>query len=103
VVQIVTDSAARCKAAADKLLIEFPTITWTPCTAHQTDVLLTSIDKLPCVKPLIDSAKSRLTFCAPITSLMHYTGSMLCKLVVANLARAWSSSRQERYGLRQAT
>jgi hypothetical protein len=59
VVQIVTDAAARCKAAAEKLSIECPPITWTPCTAHQTDVLLTSIDKLPCVKPLIDSAKSR--------------------------------------------
>lgn len=45
VVQIVTDSAASCKAAGGLITEQYPHITWTACASHVLDLLLEDIGK----------------------------------------------------------
>ena len=43
VVQIVTNSAAACKAASALVTKDYPHITWTACASHLLDMLLEDI------------------------------------------------------------
>jgi selenocysteine lyase/cysteine desulfurase len=62
VIQIITDSAAACKAAGRLVEEQFPHITWTPCTAHCLDLLLEDIGKLPWAKDLLREGKDIVQF-----------------------------------------
>jgi hypothetical protein len=62
VIQVVSDSAAACKAAGALVVARFPHITWTPCTAHCLDLLLEDIGSLAWAKDTIKEAKSLVHF-----------------------------------------
>lgn len=62
VIQIITDSAAACKAAGRLVEEQFPHITWTPCTAHCLDLLLEDIGKLSWAKDLLREGKDVVQF-----------------------------------------
>ncbi|KAH7421733.1 hypothetical protein KP509_13G073300 [Ceratopteris richardii] len=62
VVQVVTDNASNCKRMGELLEREFPTIVWTPCTAHCLDLLFEDIGKLSWLEPIVRDAKRITTF-----------------------------------------
>lgn len=62
VTQIVSDSAAACKAAGALVSAHFPHITWTPCTAHCLDLLLEDIGSMVWAKDTIREAKDLVHF-----------------------------------------
>lgn len=45
VIQVITDSAAACKAAGKLITERYPHITWTACASHVLDLLLEDIGK----------------------------------------------------------
>lgn len=62
VIQVVTDSAAVCKAAGRLVEKEFPWITWTPCTPHCLDLLLEDMGKLSWAAEVVSEAKAVVKF-----------------------------------------
>jgi hypothetical protein len=62
VTQVVSDSAAACKAAGTLVAARFPHITWTPCTAHCLDLLLEDIGSLAWAKDTLKEAKGLVHF-----------------------------------------
>ncbi|KAH7447480.1 hypothetical protein KP509_01G108600 [Ceratopteris richardii] len=62
VVQVVTDNASNCKRMGELLEREFPTIVWTPCTAHCLGLLFKDIGKLSWLEPIVRDAKRITTF-----------------------------------------
>jgi hypothetical protein len=60
--QVITDSAASCKAAGRIIEERYPHITWTPCTPHCLDLLLEDFGKLDWVSTVIADAKTVLKF-----------------------------------------
>ncbi|KAH7315864.1 hypothetical protein KP509_21G068500 [Ceratopteris richardii] len=62
VVQVVTDNASNCKRMGELLEREFPTIVWTPCTAHCLDLLFEDIGKLSWLEPIVRDDKRITTF-----------------------------------------
>ena len=61
VVQIVMDSAASC-VAAGKLVVKFPGIVCSPCTAHCLDLLLEDIGKLQWIRAVIHQGHEIVKF-----------------------------------------
>jgi hypothetical protein len=61
-IQVVTDSAAVCKAAGRLVEQEFSWITWTPCTPHCLDMLLEDVGKLPWAAEVVAEAKAVVKF-----------------------------------------
>jgi hypothetical protein len=57
VVQIVTDSAANCKAAGALLETEYPHLTWSPCAAHILDLCMEDIGRLKVVSDVVEVGK----------------------------------------------
>jgi hypothetical protein len=62
VIQVVTDSAAICKAASKLVEQEFSWITWTPCTPHCLDLLLEDVGKLPWAAEVVVEGKVVVKF-----------------------------------------
>ncbi|KAL0044310.1 hypothetical protein WJX82_010899 [Trebouxia sp. C0006] len=62
VVQVITDSAANCKAAGKLVEQQYPHIFWAPCAAHSLDLLLEAIGKLSWVKNIVKPGKTVLKF-----------------------------------------
>ncbi len=62
VIQVVTDSAAVCKAAGRLVEQEFSWITWTLCTPHCLDLLLEDVGKLPWAAEVVAEAKVVVKF-----------------------------------------
>jgi len=62
IIQVVTDSAAVCKAADRLVEQEFSWITWTPCTPHCLDLLLEDVGKLPWAAEVVAEAKAVVKF-----------------------------------------
>jgi hypothetical protein len=62
VIQVVTDSAAVCKAAGKIIEQSFPWITWTPCTPHCLDLLLEDVGKLPWAATVVSIAVTAVKF-----------------------------------------
>jgi Protein of unknown function (DUF 659) len=61
-VQVVTDSAANCKAAGQLVMEAYPHITWSPCVAHVCDLALEDIFKLDYFKLGLVETKEFITF-----------------------------------------
>ncbi|KAK9811323.1 hypothetical protein WJX72_001847 [[Myrmecia] bisecta] len=61
-VQVVTDSAASCKAAGALIEARYPSITWSPCAAHCLDLALADIGKLPWVQQRITQCSKLVKF-----------------------------------------
>ncbi|RLN12895.1 hypothetical protein C2845_PM09G14480 [Panicum miliaceum] len=62
VVQVVTDNGANYKPAGKLLMERFPTLYWTPCTAHCLDLMLEDVAKLKEFKKPISRARHVTTF-----------------------------------------
>jgi len=62
VIQVVTDSAAVCKAAGRLVKQEFSWITRTSCTPHCLDLLLEDVGKLPWATEVVTEAKAVVKF-----------------------------------------
>jgi hypothetical protein len=62
IIQVVTDSAAVCKAAGRLVEQKFSWITWTPCTPHCLDLLLEDVGKLPWAAEVVAEAKVVVKF-----------------------------------------
>jgi len=62
VIQVVTYSAAVCKAAGRLVEQEFFWITWTPCTPHCLDLLLEDVGKLPWAAKVVAEGKAMVKF-----------------------------------------
>ncbi len=62
VIQVVTNSAAVCKATSRLVEQEFSWITWTPCTPHCLDLLLEDVGKLPWAAEVVAEAKAVVKF-----------------------------------------
>lgn len=62
VLQVVTDSAAACRAAGALIEVEYPHITWSPCVAHVCDLALEDIFKLDYFKEVHTTTKGFVTF-----------------------------------------
>jgi hypothetical protein len=62
VIQVVTDSAAVCKAASRLVEQEFSWITWTSCTPHCLDLLFEDVGKLPWAAEVVVEAKAVVKF-----------------------------------------
>lgn len=62
VVQVVTDSAATCKAAGKLIEERYPHITWSPCVAHVCDLALEDIFSLDDFKDVYTQTKSYVAF-----------------------------------------
>jgi Protein of unknown function (DUF 659) len=60
--QVVTDSAAACKAAGALIMARWPHITWSPCAAHVCDLAIEDIFKLDLFKSLLQETKDFITF-----------------------------------------
>jgi hypothetical protein len=60
--QVLTDSAAACKAAGALIEARWPHITWSPCAAHVCDLAIEDIFKLDLFKSLFEETKSYVTF-----------------------------------------
>jgi Protein of unknown function (DUF 659) len=61
-VQVVTDSAANCKAAGQLLMEAYPHITWSPCVAHVCDLALEDIFKIEYFKGTLTDTKEYIIF-----------------------------------------
>ena len=62
VVQIVTDNGANYKKACERLVYEYPHITWQPCAAHTINLMLKDISRFDEVGELLYSAKRMCRF-----------------------------------------
>ena len=62
VIQIITDSAAGCKAAGKLITERYPHITWTACASHVLDLLLEDIGKLAWAAGPIRRARKLVKF-----------------------------------------
>eukprot|EP00253_Pinus_taeda_P033801 PITA_33801 len=62
VVQVITDNAANYVAAGKMLMERYPNLFWTPCAAHCIDLMLEDIGKIPTVRDIVESSKSRTKF-----------------------------------------
>jgi hypothetical protein len=62
VIQVVTNSAAVCKAVGKLVEQKFFWITWTSCTPHCLNVLLEDVGKLPWVVEVVVEAKAVVKF-----------------------------------------
>ncbi|KAH7421381.1 hypothetical protein KP509_13G054300 [Ceratopteris richardii] len=62
VVQIVTDNASNCKRMGEMIEAEFPSIVWTPCSAHCLDLLFEDIAKVSWLAPVLSDAKRIISF-----------------------------------------
>jgi hypothetical protein len=62
VIQVVTNSAAVCKAAGRLVEQEFSWITWTSCTPHCLDLLFEDVGKLPWAAEVVAEAKAVVKF-----------------------------------------
>lgn len=60
--QVVTDSAANCKAAGRLVEEEFPHITWSPCVAHVCDLWLEDMFKIEYFATVYTDSKAAVTF-----------------------------------------
>jgi hypothetical protein len=60
--QVVTDSAANCKAAGQLITAAYPHITWSPCVAHICDLALEDIFKLDFFKHTHAQTKEYIIF-----------------------------------------
>jgi hypothetical protein len=60
VVQVVTDSAANCKAAGRLLEATFPRLTHTSCAAHCIDLFMEDVGKLEAVQGIVADGKAIL-------------------------------------------
>ncbi len=84
VIQVVTDSAAVCKAAGKLVEQEFSWITWTPCTPHCLDLLLEDVGKLPWAAEVVVEAKVVVKF---ITN-HHWSQVLFCKKSALDLLKS---------------
>ena len=62
VVQVITDSAACCKAAGAIIMDTYDHIFWSPCVAHVCDLALEDIFKLDKFNDIYTSTKDFVTF-----------------------------------------
>jgi len=83
VIQVVTDSAAACKAAGKLIETKWPHITWSPCTAHCLDLFLEDIGRLQPVKDLLENAR---LICKTIGN-HHRTHALFTSLTDLSLLR----------------
>eukprot|EP00253_Pinus_taeda_P015528 PITA_15528 len=57
IVQVITDNATNYVAAGRLLCAKYPTLFWTPCTAHCIDLMLEDIGKLEWVQDIVQECK----------------------------------------------
>jgi hypothetical protein len=62
VIQVVTNTAAVCKAAGRLVEQKFSWITWMPCTPHCLDLLFEDVGKLPWAAEVVAEAKAVVKF-----------------------------------------
>jgi hypothetical protein len=62
IIQVVTNSAAVCKAVGRLVEQEFSWIMWMPCTPHCLDLLLEDVGKLPWAAEVVAEAKAVVKF-----------------------------------------
>jgi hypothetical protein len=60
--QVVTDSAANCKAAGAIIEAKWPHIKWAPCAAHTCDLFLEDVFKMDPFKNIYEQTKLYITF-----------------------------------------
>jgi len=83
VIQVVTDSAAVCKAAGMLVEQEFSWIMGTSCTPHCLDLLLEDVGKLPWATEVVTEAKAVVKF---ITN-HHQSQALFCGKSVLDLLK----------------
>jgi hypothetical protein len=62
VVQIITDNAAACKAAGQRIEALYPHITWSGCVAHAMDLCLEDIGKSEWAVPILKQGRDIVKF-----------------------------------------
>lgn len=72
IVQVVTDSAGNCVAARNKLAVKYPSIVFSPCTAHCIDLLLEDIGKLCWARDIISKGHEIVKFITNHQSPLDY-------------------------------